>query len=522
MELELPDEARALLDAVVAIGSDLDLHGVLRRIVESSCALTHAQYGVLAIVDDEGTFVDLVAHGMSDEVIERIGRAPVGRGLLGFVPRVRKLVRVDHLAEHPSYEGLPAGHPPIERFLGAPVLVGDRIYGHLYLGNGPEADAFTARDDELVQVFGRAAGVMISHARQFEESERHRTWMQGVARVATALAPSLQDDHSLNAMADQVREMAEARSVVLVDTTTERLEIVASACADDEDLTLTVKRYAEQVQQATATGELVDIRSVPGQATLVVPVRTDLAPAAAVIVDGSVAWRELESVERAVIATLADHIGLTLDRAEALRERHELLLAKDRDRIARDLHDLVIQRLFATGMQLQGARNLAPETMRARVDEAVVYLDTAITDLRSTIFELGRGGGRGYHEEVRALISEYAPVLGFLPALRLSGQVDRSLTPDAADGLLLTLRETLSNISRHAKASRATIELAASSRWVTLRVSDDGEGFDPALVERRSGLDNARHRAETLGGSFSIEQAEGGGTRAVWTVPALA
>jgi len=278
---------------------------------------------------------------------------------------------------------------------------------------------------------------------------------------------------------------------------------------------------ADQIGRA-ARGELVEIRTDDGLATLTVPVRTELAAAAVLLVDEASTWGQLDRVERDVISALADHAGLTLDRAEALRERHELLLAKDRDRIARDLHDLVIQRLFATGMQLQGARNLGSlGAVRTRIDEAVAELDVAIGDLRATIYELGRGGRQSLHQDVRALISEYEPVLGFLPLLRLSGQVERSLTPEATDGLLMTLRESLSNLARHARATSAKVELTASAGWVTMRVTDNGVGFDPVAIDRRSGLDNARHRAETLGGHFAIESSEGAGCRIEWVVPAI-
>ncbi|UMG92974.1 sensor histidine kinase [Nocardioides sp. TF02-7] len=197
-------------------------------------------------------------------------------------------------------------------------------------------------------------------------------------------------------------------------------------------------------------------------------------------------------------------------------------MAKDRDRIARDLHDLVIQRLFATGMQLQAARSSADlDGLRERVDEAVAELDTAIDDLRATIFELGRGGGRSLHEAVRALIGEYAPVLGFLPVLRTTGPVDTALAPEVADGVLMTLREALSNVARHASASSASIDLEASPGRFTLRLTDDGCGFDPDTVTRGQGLDNAAHRAEALGGRVDLTSAPGEGTRLTWTVPAL-
>jgi signal transduction histidine kinase len=300
------------------------------------------------------------------------------------------------------------------------------------------------------------------------------------------------------------------------------LEVAASSGAT-EDVTATVTRLDDQIRAAAASGELVAVSTGSGRATIIVPIHTELAPAGVLLLDHHPqTWAPLRDLERDLLGAFADHLGLTLDRAQAMRERHELLVAKDRDRIARDLHDLVIQRLFATGVQLQSVRNAGDlEALRDRVDEAVTELDTAISDLRATIFELGRGGGRSLHEEVRALIGEYAPVLGFLPALRTSGQVDGALAPAVGDGLLMTLREALSNIARHAQASSTTVELTATSRWFALRVTDDGIGFDPGSVPRGHGLDNAVHRAETLGGHVDLRSAPGEGTRMEWVVPTI-
>lgn len=519
---ELPAEARALLDAVVAIGSDLDINGVLRRIVDSACALTHAEYGVLATVDETGSFDDLVVHGVSDETAAQIGRAPVGEGLLGMVPRERRSVRLEHVGAHPVFAGLPEGHPPIDRFLGAPVLVGDQVFGHLYLGNGPGEDAFTERDQQLVEILARAAGAMIRNAREFEQSERHRAWMAGVARLTTVLSPSVPDSRSLDTMVDQVRQLSRARAVALADASSERLEAIACAGGPADELTLVVESAAEDVARAIAAGEMLEIHGDADHVLLVVPVRTELAAPAVLLLDEVTAGNALDGIERGLLAALAEHVGLTLDRAQALRERHELLLAKDRDRIARELHDLVIQRLFATGMLLQGARvHTKVAELHTRIDSAIAELDHAISDLRATIFELGRASGRSVHDEVRALVGDYEAVLGFRPTLRVSGQVDRSLTAEAADAMLLVLRESLSNMARHAHASSAVVELAASPAWVRMRVADDGKGFDPTRTRRRSGLDNARHRAEALGGHFSFDSAEGEGCRLEWAVPAI-
>jgi signal transduction histidine kinase len=282
-----------------------------------------------------------------------------------------------------------------------------------------------------------------------------------------------------------------------------------------------VERLAEEIRRAAESGEPVHLRS-GGAVTLVMPISTSVAAPGVLVIDGAAGWPRTIEMEAELLGALARQVGLALDRAAAMSERHQLVLAKDRDRIARDLHDLVIQRLFATGLQLQGARGARVEELRHRVDEAVQELDVAITDLRATIFELGRGASRSLREEVRALVSEYAAVLGFLPLLRLVGPVDRALAPAALDQLLLTLREALSNIARHAAASRATVELLATPAWFILRVTDDGGGIDLEALEGPSGLGNARHRAEELGGRLSVGPAPTGGTRLEWVVPVLA
>lgn len=521
MEVELPEEARALLDAVVAIGADLDLHGVLRRIVESACALSHAEHGVLAIADEAGGFTDLIGPDVSNARLAELGM-PVGHGLLGLVPSTSTAVRVDHVAAHAAFTGLPDGHPQIDRFLGVPVMVGDRAFGHLYLGNGPGGPTFSATDQALVEALGRTAGVMISNARAFEQSERHRAWMEGVARVSAALAPSLRDDRSLDAMVGQVREMAGARAVALLNTGSGRLEIAACSTGGVEDVELALKSSSTDISGAAAAGELLDIRGASRLATVVVPIRTELAdPAALLIVEFGV-WDTLDGVERGLLDALAEHVGLALDRAQALRERYQLLLARDRNRIARDLHDLVIQRLFAAGLQLRAAAGPdAGDELRSRIAHVVAEIDGSIADLRTTITQLNRYEGQPLHQLVRALVGEYEMVLGFLPTLRVSGPVNRSLTSRATDALLLTLREMLSNMTRHAHATSAAVELVASSDWVTLRVSDDGVGFDPDLVGRRGGLDNVRDRAEELGGHLTVGSADGRGCRLEWTVPAI-
>lgn len=527
MELELPTEARALLDAVLAIGSDLDLRGVLRRIVETSCRLTGAEYGVLGTVDpshpfepddEQGAFIDLITHGVSEEEIARIGAMPAGHGLLGAVPEQRRPIRVEHLTDHPDSVGYPAHHPPIDRFLGAPVPVGGHAFGHLYLGKRADAEPFTPTDQALVDALARAAGVTIANARAYEESERRRTWLHAAEQVSAVLAPAVTVEDVIQQMVTSLQQVSRARSVAVVRSTGGVLEVDAVA-GDTEGLPALLDAVADEVRRADETGEAFRLQQDADLVTIVVPMRTQLAQSGVLVGHHMTGIAAPRADELDLIRAFADQLGVALDRAAAFRERHELLLAKDRDRIARDLHDLVIQRLFATGMQLQSAVRLDPDDLRSRVGDAITELDVAIRDLRSTIFELGRGGSGALLDSVRALLRDYAAVLGFVPLLRSSGPVDHAVQAVTADQLLLALRETLSNVARHARASAATVELSAGAAWLTLKVSDDGRGFDPDAVVAGRGLGNLRHRAESLGGELRVTSAPEGGTTVEWTVP---
>lgn len=520
MDLELPPEARALLDAMVAIGSDLDLRGVLSRIVEASCRLTDAEYGVLGIVDDAGQFTDLVPNEAAQGQFDKIGIMPVGHGLLGLVPRERRAIRVDHVADHPVSTGsFPQAHPSIDSFLGAPVLVGDQAFGHLYLGNKRGSAQFTPTDQALVEALARAAGVMIDNARTFEQVEWRRRWVASTAEVGSEVSGTLRVQEALDELVVSLRELCGADLVAYVRRDGELMEI--RQVAGDGDAAEVVDRLADEIREVDRTGAPARLPTGAGRATLVVPVRTRLAGSGVIVVDRAEETPSLRGIMLDLVAVTAVQVGLILDRDQALRDRAQLLVAKDRDRIARDLHDLVIQRLFATGMQLQGARGLDSTALRTRVDDAVADLDVAIKELRAAIFELGTGTGRPLLDEVRSLLGEYAGLLGFQPLLRISGPVDRALVPEAGAHVLLTLREVLSNVVRHARASSVAVELTASSAWFRVRVTDDGAGFDPATVRPGNGTGNLQTRAGDLGGHVSVVSAPGEGTTVEWVVPAV-
>ncbi len=223
--------------------------------------------------------------------------------------------------------------------------------------------------------------------------------------------------------------------------------------------------------------------------------------------------------ERVLLAAFADQAGLAVDRAQAVEDRAELAVTSDRERIARDLHDQVIQRLFATGLQLQGAGALVTDPELAdRLNDAVDALDLTIKDIRGTIFELQRrDGSPSLRADVRQLVREYGPLLRSRPTVHTEGPVDAVVSPEIREQLLPVLREALSNLARHADAEHAEVSLVLDDREVRLSVLDDGVGIDELVAE--SGLRNARRRASALGGSLELSRREPRGTSFVWRVP---
>ncbi|WP_156392063.1 MULTISPECIES: GAF domain-containing sensor histidine kinase [unclassified Nocardioides] len=522
MDLDLPPEARALLDAVVAIGSDRDLRGVLTRIVVASCELTDAKYGVLGIVDDDGAFTELVPNPAVAAEFAHIHEMPTGDSLLGLVPRERRAIRIDDVTKHPAATGkYPDRHPPITSFLGAPVLVDEQAFGHLYLGNKRGGVPFTARDQALVEALARAAGVMIDNARAYEQVEWRRRWLVGTREVGRDLSGRSRVQDALDELVTSLRELCDARVVAYVRRVDGLIEVLQVA-GDDAAIPDVIDRLKSEINAVLDTRTPTRIPESPGNATLIVPVHTRLSGGdGAIVVEKAHETPSLRGVMLDLVGVTALQLGLILDRDQALRDRAQLLVAKDRDRIARDLHDLVIQRLFATGMQLQGARELDPSELRGRVDGAITDLDVAIKELRAAIFELAAGPRRPLLEETRALLGEYAVVLGFQPVLRITGQVDRALAPDSITHVLTALREALSNIARHADASSVVVELSASSAWFRLRIADDGVGFDKAIVTSGHGSDNLATRAAELGGHLEVTTAPGAGTTLEWVIPVV-
>jgi signal transduction histidine kinase len=531
---------RLLLDAVVTMAADLTLDGVLARIVSIAGTLVNAQYAALGVLDvgSERRLRTFVHHGMSTDVVTSIGDLPQGHGLLGLLIDDPRPVRLHEIAAHPASYGFPEHHPPMRSFLGVPVRIREKVFGNLYLTEKAGGEDFTDEDENVVVALAAAAGVAIENARLYEEAEDRQRWLTASAEITTMLVDDPGLDEALQAIATRARDVAGADVAWVVtgaDPDSLVLRVVSGAPAAQTALQSVSMResLASRVVQsgvpfvtrdvATEPGA-VDPSSLPGWSQLgpvmVLPLR------AADGVEGvlSLAWtpeREdsFRSVDAALPASFAEQAALALQVARGRYDQQRLALFEDRDRIGKDLHDLVIQRLFAVGLTLESSARLVTDPeLSARLGRAVDDLDATIKDIRRTIFALGSmDTAADVQTEIERIVARAAAVMKYQPTLRIEGPLRISVSPDLAPDLLAVLGEALSNAGRHAEATSVDVLVSAGQR-IVLRVSDDGKGMEEGVLE--SGLSNMRQRAHKHGGTFDVQSESGAGTTVTWAVPA--
>ncbi|MEU5719675.1 GAF domain-containing protein [Streptomyces sp. NPDC020403] len=534
------DRVHTLLDAVLSIGSDLDLDVVLRRITESAVALVDAEYGALGVVGEEGRIKQFITVGMDEETVKAIGHYPEGQGILGLLIREPEPLRLADLGTHSESVGLPAGHPPMTTFLGAPVRVRDRVFGNLYLTDKRGGAQFDDEDEAVLRTLAAAAGVAIDNARLYEDTRRREQWLAASSDLARSLLSGADPDRVLHQVASTVRELSGADLVTMAVPLDGGDELVIEA-ADGEAAervrglvlpatTLAAKVYHSN-ERITSNALSQEPQNGGGSAAQVelgagflLPLGSREHVRGVLQVGNLPGGDDFSESTVTMISGFADQAALALEIAEHRREAEHLLVLTDRDRIARDLHDLAIQRLFASGLTLNsvlGRLGDRPEVAE-RVQRVVDDLDDTIKTVRTTIYALrerDRAEGRsGLRAQLLSETDKAAETLGFGPALRMTGLLDTDVPAGHADHLLAVLRETLSNAARHAHASAVEVTAETDGTRLRLRVSDNGRGVDPA-VTRRSGLDNLLRRAADLGGSLTVGPNETAGTVVEWMVP---
>ncbi|WP_406164652.1 GAF domain-containing protein [Streptomyces sp. NBC_00996] len=534
------DRVHSLLEAVLSVGRELDLEQALLSIVEAAAALVDAEYAALGVIGSDGRRLSAFhTVGVSDEEIARIGPFPEGHGILGELIRHPEPLRLAKISEHPSSYGFPAHHPPMNTFLGVPIRVRDQVFGNLYLTEKRGGAQFDEEDVSVILTLAVAAGVAIDNARLYEESRLRERWLQANAEVTHRLMSGSARADVLGLIAERAGEITgsalAAVALPMEDTGSLAVEIAVGMDAEaHRGLVLSMDRSLMGLAFSSAlpvTSADVDhderISLEPPRfgglgPAVAVPIGTGEAGARGVVLLAREAGRPVfTATETETLQSFAAQAAIAMELAERRQDAEEVAVLKDRDRIARDLHDLAIQRLFATGMTLQSAgRFIEHEQAAERVVRAVDGLDETIKIIRSTIFGLRTregAGEAGLRARAVRVVGEAAPVLGFAPSVRMEGLLDTDVPRAIADHVVAVLSEALTNVARHAHAARTEVVLATDGREVRLSVTDNGVGI-PA-EGRRSGLRNMAERAEQLGGGLELREPEGRGTTLVWQVP---
>lgn len=526
------DRLDGLVEAMLVVTSGLELDETLRTIVHTAIDLVDAQYGALGVRGHGHELMAFIYEGIGEETRAKIGHLPEGLGVLGVLIDDPKPIRLDHIAHHAASVGFPPNHPPMRTFLGVPVRIRDEVFGNLYLTEKAGGQPFSEDDEVLVQALAAAAGIAIENARLYEQSKMRQSWIEATRDIGTELLSGTDPATVFRLVADATRVLsgAEMTFVAVPDdpelAISETTELVVSATAGDGPVTdlhsIPVEGTvvgAAFVQRTPARFDTFDLTGdgmLTGP-TLVLPLRATDMVAGVLVALRPVGAQPFTEEQLDMMVAFADQAALAWQLARTQRQMRELSILTDRDRIARDLHDHVIQRLFAVGLALQGTipRARAPEVQQ-RLTGCVDDLQGVIQEIRTAIFDL-HGGSSGVTRLRQRLDEAVAQFAG--ADLRTAVQYVGPLSVvDArlADHAEAVVREAVSNAVRHAKANNLAVNVTVEDE-LCIEVSDDGRGV-PAEVTG-SGLTNLRRRAEDVGGAFSVESPPRGGTVLRWSAP---
>lgn len=528
------DRLDGLIDAILAITSGLKLDATLRAIVHTAAELVDARYGALGVRGYDHRLVEFVYEGIDEETRHLIGSLPEGRGVLGALIEEPKPIRLDDISRHPASVGFPLHHPPMRTFLGVPVRIRDEVFGNLYLTEKADGQPFSDDDEVLVQALAAAAGIAVDNARLFEESRTREAWIEATRDIGTQMLAGADPAMVFRLIAEEALTlMAGAATLVAVP-----LDDEAPACEVDDlvivevagEISPAVKQMTVAVSGTSIGGVFhdrtprrfdrldlaVDGPVEPGPA-LVLPLRAADTVAGVLVALRSADEQPFSDKQLDMMAAFADQAALAWRLATAQRQMREVEILTDRDRIARDLHDHVIQRLFAVGLTLQGAAPRARvPAVRESIYSSIDDLQEIIQEIRSAIFDLHAGPSRatGLRHQLDKVIDQLA-----IPALHTTVQYTGPLS--VVDTVLANhaeavLREAVSNAVRHANATSLAINVSVEDD-VRVEVVDDGVGISGDITE--SGLRNLRQRADDAGGEFTVENMPTGGTLLRWSAP---
>ena len=528
---EARDRKDALLEAGLALASELSLPIVLQRIVDVAAEVTDARYGALGVIGDGDRIVEFVTTGLSAGQRQAIGDLPTGRGVLGLLIREPHPVRIRNIGDHPQSVGFPVNHPAMRSFLGAPIQAMGRVFGNIYLADKRSADEFSEEDEAATVILATQAGVAIANATLYEAVRSSERRLESLRDITERVLAGGTAAELLESIAEHARELADADAATVVTRSGAPGELVVSAAAGayaSELLgqTVPLEGSISGAVMGSGVGMTFDdisqdprayqpiIRLGRNGPAFCVPLRVPGGVAGTLMVANLKGGTRFSEETRSLVASLADAASVALDYHRVQSELRRLGLLEERERIAKELHDGIIQSLFAVGMGLQATALMAGnQEVTNRVERGVEQLDGVIRDLRNYIFGLRPGilADRQLEQALHSLGEEMQERSGEEVEVLVDAALAARLSTHSSDIVQLT-REALSNVARHAGARRAKVSLERDGPGAALVIEDDGVGFEVDGDSAGSGLKNMRARAAGLGGTMRVESATGRGT----------
>jgi signal transduction histidine kinase len=533
------ERLRRLLTANRSIVQELSLPAVLHRIVGTARDVANARYAALGVIGADGLLEQFLHVGVDEETAQAIGELPKGRGVLGALIEDPQPIRLTRIADDPRSSGFPDGHPPMTTFLGVPIRSRDSVFGNLYLADRIDGGPFTAEDEELVLALAATAGIAIENARLYEESRRRQEWLRASGEISRQLLdPEAEYSDTLHRIATSVKRLASADAVTLVRPTDDdpsQLEVVvATGAAERELVGLRYPKHDSLAWQAMQQGYGVRLEGVdqlpgvylhlrpyvPVSQAMALPLRDETGPRGAIVAGRITPPTPFTDADLDMAETFAGQAAIALELSDARADQQRLGVLVDRWRIAGDLHDHVIQQLFATGLSLQSiAATVNDKIIAQRLTRTVDELDETIQQIRSTIFALRENSPRSLRGATLAIVDQLAPVLPVRPDIQLVGPLDTVVDDAIVGDVEAVLRESLTNVGKHAHASKIRVRIQADGQHLAITVTDNGVGLGHST--RRSGLANLHRRAQRYRGDFSVGNAPEGGLRLQWSIPLL-
>jgi signal transduction histidine kinase len=531
------ERLRRLLTANRSIVQELSLPAVLHRIVGTARDVANARYAALGVIGADGLLEQFLHVGVDEETAQAIGELPKGRGVLGALIEDPQPIRLTRIADDPRSSGFPDGHPPMTTFLGVPIRSRDSVFGNLYLADRIDGGPFTAEDEELVLALAATAGIAIENARLYEESRRRQEWLRASGEISRQLLdPEAEYSDTLHRIATSVKRLASADVVTLVRPTDDdpsQLEVVvATGAAERELVGLRYPKHDSLAWQAMQQGYGVRLEGVdqlpgvylhlrpyvPVSQAMALPLRDETGPRGAIVAGRITPPTPFTDADLDMAETFAGQAAIALELSDARADQQRLGVLVDRWRIAGDLHDHVIQQLFATGLSLQSiAATVNDKIIAQRLTRTVDELDETIQQIRSTIFALRENSPRSLRGATLAIVDQLAPVLPVRPDIQLVGPLDTVVDDAIVGDVEAVLRESLTNVAKHAHASKIRVRIQADGQHLAITVTDNGVGLGHST--RRSGLANLHRRAQRYRGDFSVGNAPEGGLRLQWSIP---